>query len=237
MLKNIIRKRVDLAIVPLFILAEIILSIYVQIGEKYNNVVAYCSVALAFLFVIYYFKKDYLWLFTACAMIFTLCADVFLVLIEPRKQLLAMFIFNFAQIAYALRLFNSQTTKKAKIIHLIIRIFTCIVSVIATIIVLNDNLNLLSVVSIVYYSNLIINIVYAFIVRDYIFAIGLVFFAFCDAFIGLDVLSEGVLNITNQSLLYNILHPGFDPVWACYVPSQTLIALSIFQHKHKFTKL
>ena len=227
------KKRVALILALLFVLIEILMGIYVQKGETATTIVAYSSVVLAFLFVLYSFKKDYLWLFTALAMSFTLCADVFLVLVEPRKQLLAMFFFNFTQIFYALRLFSCEPLKKKKLIHLFIRLTVCLIAVISTIIVLKENLNALSIVSIIYYANLIVNVVYAFISRDFIFGVGLICFAVCDAFVGLSVLSQGLLEIKSGSFLHYIMHPGFDPVWAFYVPSQTLISISTFKRKFK----
>ena len=39
--------------------------------------------------------------------------------------------------------------------------------------------------------------------------------------------------ISKESLLYRITHPSFDLVWAFYVPSQTLIALSLLPTRRR----
>lgn len=233
MLIEFCKKRLPYLLALLFILVEIGFGFYIQLGSNNVPVVSYVSVVLAFLFVIYSFKKDFSWLFTACAMVMTLCADIFLVLADPKEQVLAMVFFNFAQIFYALRLFYSQTTKTSRIVQLVIRLSLCVFSVALTFIVLGDNVNLLSVISIFYYANLLTNLVYAFLTHDYIFGVGLICFAFCDAFIGLNVLANGIFTIPEGSFLYTLLHLGFDPVWAFYLPSQTLIALSTLRHKLK----
>ncbi|MBR2974269.1 MAG: hypothetical protein IKC47_00800 [Clostridia bacterium] len=221
-----------LLIACLFVAVEIALGIYVQIGVYHVPVVSYCSVVLAFVFVLCCFYKSRLWLFTACAMATTLAADVFLVLTEPRKQLLAMIFFSCTQVFYALRLFDRQSNKKSKSIHLIVRIAASAAAVIATFAVLKQQTNLLSVISIIYYANLLCNVAYAFVTRDFVFAVGLICFALCDAFVGLSVLRQDY-SLNSTLLQSRQLNLGFDPVWAFYVPSQTLIALSTLVHKRK----
>ena len=217
----------------LFVLAEIAMGIYVQTGTEQINIVAYCSVALAFVFVLYCFDKSYLWLFTAAALMMTLCADVFLVLLTPRREVLAMVFFNLAQVFYALRLFCKQKTARHQTVHLLLRVVLCAAALVATKLVLKENTNLLALISIVYYANLICNVVWAFIVKDTMFAVGLIFFALCDAFVGLGVLCN-MLNVSQTSLLYKLAFPAkVDPVWLFYVPSQTLIALSTLPNKLK----
>ena len=213
-----------------FVVAEVALWGYIQLGTQISCWVRYSSVALAFVFVLYSFKKDYLWLFTACAMVMTLCADVFLVILNPIKQITAMVFFNFAQVFYALRLFTRQTGKKQRLVHLFVRVGLCAIAVVATLLVLGQTANTLAVISMIYYANLLVNIVYAFVVRDTIFAVGLIFFALCDAFVGFGVLCD-MLNAPVDSLLHKIAYPSFDAVWLFYVPSQTLIALSTLKHK------
>ena len=83
-----------------------------------------------------------------------------------------------------------------------------------------------------YYANLILNIVFAFLggrgLR--LMAVGLVFFALCDTVIGLIVM-KAYLPIPPDAFLYRILYPGFNLAWVFYVPSQALLALSLWQRK------
>ena len=57
-------------------------------------------------------------------------------------------------------------------------------------------------------------------------AIGLVLFLCCDTVIGLNM-AKTYLPIPSDALLYRVINPGFDLAWACYLPSQVLITLSL----------
>ncbi len=78
-----------------------------------------------------------------------------------------------------------------------------------------------------YYANLLTNIVFAF--RNFktapTFAIGLLLFAFCDLLVGFTML-DLYLPVTESSIVYKLTHCDLNLIWVFYVPSQTLIALS-----------
>jgi hypothetical protein len=57
-------------------------------------------------------------------------------------------------------------------------------------------------------------------------ALGLLLFACCDTLIGLALL-DGYIAVPQSSILHQIAYPGFDLVWACYMPSQVLLVLSL----------
>ena len=50
-------------------------------------------------------------------------------------------------------------------------------------------------------------------------------FFICDTFIGLQVAAGTYLTIPEGGLLYNVIFCAFPIAWACYLPSQVLIAL------------
>ena len=85
-----------------------------------------------------------------------------------------------------------------------------------------------AIVSMFYYANLLVNIVFAFcqphVTR--LLAIGLTLFILCDTLIGLSCL-DAYVAISEDSFIWKLIHPGFDLAWAFYLPSQTLIALSL----------
>ena len=68
--------------------------------------------------------------------------------------------------------------------------------------------------------------------RNLVFALGLLFFLCCDTLIGLSCLGQ-YFPIAEDSTLYTVINPGFNLAWAFYVPSQTLIALSLLPKNAK----
>ena len=98
-----------------------------------------------------------------------------------------------------------------------------------------DKTDMLSIVSIFYYANLITNIVFSFLnfKKLPIIAIGLVLFLCCDTLIGLDILVHSYFQVRTRTLLDMILYPGFDLAWAFYIPSQALLAISLLPDRLK----
>jgi hypothetical protein len=216
-----------------FITLEIILAILIQFTHNYLNIfVSYLSIALAAAFPLFFIKNKNN-LLVQVGLLFTLFADLFLVVIKPMLQVPAMICFSITQTCYFLRIYYNQTSKKERIIHLIIRIISIIIIQIITVIVLKEKTDFLSLISTFYYINLIINIIFAFKQKEssILFPIGLLLFACCDLQVGLIVLNSSYITIENNLILSFILDPPFNLVWLFYVPSQTLIALSIIKDK------
>ena len=216
-----------------FIALEIIFGILIQFTSDYLNVIfSYTSVVIAATFpILFIHSKNYL--FIQIGLLFTTFADLFLVVITPMLQIPAMICFSITQICYFLRLYFNQSSQKEKTIHLIIRSFFSILIIIITFIVLKENTDFLSVISTFYYINLIINIIYAFKQKNQslLFPIGLLLFACCDLQVRLNVLNCSYINIENNPIISFIVNPPFNLAWLFYVPSQTLIALSILNDK------
>lgn len=214
----------------IFIILEIILCILVQITNNIaNTIVSYTAIVLAFIYVLINFNRRKSYILTLFGLLFTLFADLFLVVLTPRMEIPAMFFFSLTQICYFIILFLNHNSSKEKVIHLIIRIVTIIVAISLTIIVLKDKTDFLSIISLFYYSNLIINTIFSFAKfnTNKLLAFGLLCFTLCDLFIGLSILEETYISINENSFLYLLCHPGFNIAWIFYIPSQTLISLSI----------
>ena len=160
-------------------------------------------------------------------------ADLFLVVITPMLQIPAMICFSITQICYFIRIYTNQESKKEKLIHIVIRTSGIILILILTLIVLKEKTDFLSLISTFYYINLIVNIIFAFKQsnQSLLFPIGLLLFACCDLQVGLNVLNSSYINIENNVVLNFIANPPFNLAWAFYVPSQTLIALSLIKDK------
>lgn len=218
----------------IFVLAETALGIAIQnTSGDLNILVSYVSVVLSCLFCLLCFTKTADYTFTQIALIFTVLADLCLVVIQPMLQLPAMVLFSITQLSYFARLYIEEKNSTRRRVHLIIRIALVALALAATAIVLGEAADPLAYVSLFYYANLITNIIFAFtnIGVSFLFPIGLLFFALCDAQIGLNVLAESYISVSEGSLIHHLAYPDFNFAWMCYVPSQTLIALSLVEIK------
>ena len=211
----------------IFIIIELSLTVLVQLTSGvFNTIVSFSAVVCAFLYsLLNYNKKNIL---IIIGLLTTVCADIFLVVVDPMKQNLAMSFFSITQICYLIYIYNSQNKFQQKI-HIIVRTITVAISFLATIIVLKDNTDFLSLISLFYYANLVVNIIFAFVVKNknILLIIGLILFACCDFLIGISIINESYLSLKEGTFLYFIANPGFNLAWIFYVPSQTLISLSI----------
>lgn len=216
-----------------FITLEIILGILIQFTRGNLHItLCYSSVIIACLFSLLFISfKDYMTI--QIGLLFTVLADLFLVVLTPMLQVPAMICFSITQLSYFIRIYFNQTTKKEKMIHLIIRSISCLFIIILTIIILKENTDFLSLIPTFYYANLIVNIIFAFrqTKKSILFPIGLLLFACCDLQVGLSVLNSSYINIENSVILNFICNPPFNIAWFFYVPSQTLIALSTINEK------
>jgi len=230
------KKKILLVIASVsFILIELVLAIMIQtvLGDI-NKYICYASVVTACLFFLLFAERTWVYALTQLALVMTVCADFFLVLIPDMRQVTAMVFFSIAQLAYFMRLYFSEGSRKIKKIHLFCRAGTLVTALIITAVVLGKHADMLSFISMFYFANLFVNIVFAFarFKTNYLFAIGLLLFACCDLLIGFSFL-EDYLEISSTSLIYRLAHPGFNFAWVFYVPSQAFIAMSLLPKKVK----
>lgn len=193
----------------------------------------FASVVVAFLFSLIFlnFKRNkYL---TQLGLLFTVVADVFLVLIEPRNQAIAMTSFSLTQIFYFFNILQQSNSKAQNRINIILRIIFIIAVEIVALIVLKDNADYVSLIAMFYYTNLILNMVFAFVQFkiNKLFAVGLLLFLLCDTFVGFQMAFDVYIFISHGSFIYKLFTLPFDFIWFFYVPSQTLIALSCVKNK------
>ena len=231
MLKN---KRLLIALSLVFVIIETALGILIQ-TPKSNNYIQYFAIVLACVFFSLFFEKSKSYLFTQIALICTVLADFFLVHLFPmQQQLNGMIFFVGTQIAYFLRIYFDEKNATIRKIHLITRVNVSFVALVATVIVLKESTDALALISIFYYTNLILNIVFAFInfKNEQILAIGLVFFIICDTFVGFACIGP-YMTLQKGSIIYNILNSELNIAWLFYVPSQTLLAISLLPNKIK----
>lgn len=230
-----LKKRALLISVSIFCIVELAIGIAVQLTEdRVNAFVSFSAVILACIFHLLFMSKARDYLLTQAALIFTVLADTFLVLIEPRMQLAGMCCFLVVQISYFLRIYLSTASKRLRDIHLCVRAAVSVVISVITLAVLGDDADVLSIISLIYFANLMLNIVFAFFdfKRNALFPMGLLLFALCDVFVGFDMIGA-YIPVKEGSFAYFLANPGFNAAWLFYVPAQTLLALSLVKFNNK----
>lgn len=170
------------------------------------------------------------------AMLFTLAADFCLVALDEIKQLEGMVFFSGTQLFIFLHLLVRDEDKKSRKAHILVRLVLIAILVAATFIVLGSAADKLALISVIYYANLITSMIFA--PRDkrggWLLALGLLLFALCDINVGLAVLNDMYVGgFPEGSLLYNLVNADVDLAWIFYLPSQTVIPLTLLIDKKK----
>lgn len=223
-----------ITITALYVCVQTALGITLQVTHgRVINACQFGAIILACLCCAVLAERSRQYAFTQAALVCTVCADFFLVWSQPIKQLPAMAFFLCAQTAYAARLYL-LAVKTERRVQLISRVALCAVIVIVTLAVLGQNADALAIVSMLYYAQLFLNVVFAFAKfrSRAVLAIGFLLFLLCDTVIGLDLIN-GYLPIPPDALLYKIIRPGFNLAWVFYLPSQVLLSLSLLTNKFK----
>lgn len=200
-----------------------------------ENVLTFLSVITSFVFSILMISQKKQAFLTSFALLFTVISDVFLMLVHPIKQDVAMTTFSIAQLLYCYRLLVEMNREKERVIHLIVRAVLCAVIEIIAIIVVGTSFDVIVALSVFYFANLVMNLLSSFRKFDaspYL-AIGFLCFIMCDVVVGLSMAVDVYLTIPETSIFYNIAHPQVNLVHMFYVPSQTLIALSTTNYVKK----
>lgn len=214
----------------IFILVEIVLSIFVLFIETpILNILSYLVIVFAFVFSLFTLFENYNYLITI-GLFFTLIADFFLVVLGNEDlRAYGMFFFMFTQLSYGIYLiFNDR---KHIVPSLIIRGAINILTIIIGLIVLKEKVDPLSIFSIIYFANLISNIVVCFlnIKKLHFFLIALLLFLLCDLFVGFTTANGIYFTYEEGTFLYYLVNANFNFAWLFYIPSQTLIAITTFK--------
>ena len=231
------RNRPTLAVlIGIFLGVETMLGILFQTGFGNGAHLRYATVVLACLFCILFAEKTWDYLLTQLALIATVCADFFLVLPSTPNQLPGMLCFSVAQLSYAACLAYSERRPRYLRIQLWSRGILSVAVLVITLAVLGRGADAVALISMFYYVNLILNLVFAWtqLPHRILMAVGLTLFLCCDTVIGLAFL-DGYLPVDKTSLIYRIIYPGFDLAWAFYLPSQMLLATSLLSKQSKKT--
>ncbi len=195
---------------------------------------AYICIITSCLFCILLSDGSQAYLYTQIGLLGTVGADFFLVFLPFQLRVPGMICFNVTQVAYFLRIYSEDENRSRKKAHLILRIAGCAFALAATVFVLGSRTDALSLLSLFYYANLIMNVIFSFaqFKKLGILAIGLLLFVLSDTLIGFDNLSSYLL-IPRGSVIHIIMHLGNGLVFPLYIAAQVLIPLSLLPKKRK----
>ncbi len=220
----------------IFTLAEIALLVLILFFDTgATRYLEFAGIALAGLFPLVFLNPNKNAFSINIGLILTIFADIFLVLIKNTNPDIGMVFFLLAQLCYFLFLFSNTESKAQRISNVVTRLVLMAGIITACIIVLKDKVDFLSIISVIYFANLLTNLVFAYIggKKSLAFAIGLTLFILCDVIIGLQVASDSYLTISENSIIHKVLSADFNIAWACYLPSQVIIALfSIYSNSY-----
>ena len=167
------------------------------------------------------------------AMLCTLGADYCLVAIPEIKRMEGMIFFLGTQLFLCLHILVADRDKKSRLIHLSVRVAISLLLVVITLVVLGKSADALAIVSVIYYANLLTSMIFAPKVKGgKLLSIGLALFALCDINVGLAVLNDLYAGgFPEGSFLHSLIYSGVDLAWIFYLPSQTIIPLTILSNK------
>ena len=232
MIKSL-NRRLLIGAAALYVTAEAVLGVLVQTTSgRACAIISYSCIILNMIFALILTTGKAKSTLTSLGLLFTLFADYFLVYSEDAVMLPAMCFFNLTQLAYAVRIFLSVGSRRERIVQLSVRAAVMILGATLPVIVLGKGADALSVISIMYFANLLLNAVLACVgfKRSPFLAIGLLLFIGCDLFVGFGALHM-YFTITEGSLLHALAYPAINVAWLFYVPSQALRTLSVLKSK------
>ena len=215
-----------------FLLLEIIFAFLMNNVNGAFSLYSYIYVTACAVFCALFMEKSSDYLFVQLGLIGTMGADIFLVLLPDQERLPGMICFSCAQIFYFLRLYLADTSKKRRLVHLILRIVCSVAIVAVTLVVLAPYPDPVAVISMFYYINLLLNVIFAFM--DFkntgVFAIGLLCFIISDTVIGFNEIDGYIgrdpIVMEVMAVMEHIRRSKIDLVYGFYLPSQALIAMS-----------
>ena len=227
------RKFIISALAVFLALEFIIANLMFTVGG-YFSFFSFIFVVFACLFCALSAEPSEKYIFTQLGLILTVCADFFLVLIPEQQRLPGMIFFSAAQLMYFFMVYSTDDNAARRKVHLVLRTVASVLAVVLTLAVLGPAADGVALVSMFYYANLLINVVFSFInfKKHGIFAIALLIFILSDTIIGFNNL-EKYLFVSRRSLAYYIANSEFDLTYVLYLPSQILLAISLIPQKLK----
>ena len=174
------------------------------------------------------------WLFTQLGLLGTLGADFFLVLLPAQQRVPGLLFFCLAQIAYFMRIYFEDESKMRRRVHIVLRVCASVGALIVTPLVLGARVDAVAMLSILYYANLLCNVLFSMLnfKRSRLFALALLFFVLSDTLLGFQSLSDYFL-IPRGSFIYYAVFIGKRIFYPFYILSQICIPISVASGKLK----
>ena len=121
-----------------------------------------------------------------------------------------------------------------KKIHLTLRISVSVLSILITVLILGRRLDMLALLSVFYYANLILNVIFSYLQfkKLRVLAIALTLFIVSDTLIGFDNISSYLL-IPRGSIIFFLKRLLTNWVMPLYLAAQVMIPLNLFSRKRK----
>ena len=223
-----IKNKKTATLCAIFVFIEAVLAYFIFISDAdFVSGASFLSIVCAFLFALLFINIKSKTLLLNIGLLFTVCADLFLVIADPIQQSAGMVFFSFTQMCYFAFLYLSDENKKRKLIHICVRIGAVFTAELVMLAVIGDKTDFLSAISIFYIANLATSVVFSYSQgkKLRLFAVALTLFIMCDILIGLSSAIGVYLDVSEDSLFYKIAYPSFNLAWVFYLPSQMLIAI------------
>jgi len=222
--------KVFTVLVLLYTLVILGLTCWASIGTNFLNKPFTLHKAFPFsviplLLVLSFFKKnDYLFLLAEAI---TVVADIFLMVIGNRPVGFPIYIF--VQLTYALYFYIRDPNKKRQLVTLILRVVLSGIAILTLFFVKKSLFNPTNVFGVIYFMNILLNVVCAIYVKDPILIIGFTIFMISDAFIALGIL------VPKASTAKKILNK-FNFVHFFYLISQPILVFNRVKNNYNCKK-
>jgi len=208
-----------------------VLIVFFNFGPLISQILCYVSVCLAFLFSAIFapFRRNKL---ITLGLLFTLCADRFLVFLNSElDRSLGMSFFLIVQSIYAIYL--HLDCKKYCLLALIIRAAVNLICIAVCLIIFQGKVDYITVTSALYLANLVCNIICCCldIKSYYVMLIGFVCFLLCDIHTGLCAADGLYFTYREGGFIYWLVNIPVNITWLFYIPSQTLLSYDSAFHK------
>lgn len=163
-------------------------------------------------------------------MIFTLVADYYMVVADEIDNLTGITVFLGTQLFIFLHILVNDASIKGRTANIVCRILLTAVAILIAHLILGNDADKMAIISVIYYANLCVNAIFAHRIKrgGILLTVGLILFALCDINVGLTGLSSIYTDeLSEGSLLYRLTNTNVDLIWLFYIPSQTLIPLTL----------
>ncbi len=151
-------------LVPIFLAVEAALAVLLQLTDgALCSALSFSAVVLAALFAATYMQGSSEYITTQIALAFTVVADLFLVVLPQTyaTRVVAMCFFFAVQLCYSIRILYTTPNERHRKGQVSARNIISVAAALLTVLVLGSAADALSIISVVYYANLVLNVILA----------------------------------------------------------------------------